>query len=120
MGVRLPNELTLSASKGSQGSATMARSEREGVMADVFTVMAADRAEVKAILKELENGPAKATEANQDQLNLRKRRHSSSRPSEITDPQYAPGCYCSRKRRMVQVFPGGRYRDDSAARPGPL
>lgn len=42
-------------------------------MADVFTVLAADHAEVKALLTELENGPSKATGANQIQLDLRKR-----------------------------------------------
>jgi hemerythrin-like domain-containing protein len=42
-------------------------------MADVFTVLAADHAEVKAMLAELETGPTKFTGANQAQLDLRKR-----------------------------------------------
>jgi hypothetical protein len=42
-------------------------------MPDVFTVLAADHAEVKAMLTELEHGPAKATGASQNQLDARTR-----------------------------------------------
>jgi Hemerythrin HHE cation binding domain len=42
-------------------------------MADVFTVLAADHAEAKALLAELESGPTKAGGADQHQLDLRKR-----------------------------------------------
>jgi hypothetical protein len=42
-------------------------------MPDVFTVLAADHAEVKAMLTELEHGPAKATGASQNQLYARTR-----------------------------------------------
>jgi hemerythrin-like domain-containing protein len=42
-------------------------------MADVFTVLAKDHEEVKAMLAELEKGPTKATGANDDQLALRKK-----------------------------------------------
>jgi hemerythrin-like domain-containing protein len=42
-------------------------------MADVFTVLAQDHQEVKAMLAELEQGPTKAAGANEDQLALRKK-----------------------------------------------
>ena len=42
-------------------------------MADVFTVLAQDHQEVKAMLAELERGPTKATGATEDQLALRKK-----------------------------------------------
>jgi hemerythrin-like domain-containing protein len=42
-------------------------------MADVFTVLAQDHQEVKAMLAELERGPTKAAGASQDQLALRKK-----------------------------------------------
>jgi len=42
-------------------------------MADVFTVLAQDHQEVKAMLAELERGPTKATGAPEDQLALRKK-----------------------------------------------
>jgi Hemerythrin HHE cation binding domain len=42
-------------------------------MADVFTVLALDHAEVRAMLAELDTGLTKATGANRDQLDLRKR-----------------------------------------------
>ena len=42
-------------------------------MADVFTVLAQDHHEVKAMLAELERGPTKATGATEDQLALRKK-----------------------------------------------
>jgi hypothetical protein len=42
-------------------------------MADVFTVLAQDHQEVKAMLAELERGPTKATGATGDQLALRKK-----------------------------------------------
>jgi hypothetical protein len=42
-------------------------------MADVFTVLAMDHAEVKVMLAELETGPSSATGADQGQLDLRKR-----------------------------------------------
>jgi len=42
-------------------------------MADVFTVLAKDHQEVKAMLAELEKGPTSATGASKDQLALRKK-----------------------------------------------
>jgi Hemerythrin HHE cation binding domain len=42
-------------------------------MADVFTVLAKDHAEVKAVLAELDKGPTRATGASEDQLALRKK-----------------------------------------------
>jgi hypothetical protein len=42
-------------------------------MADVFTVLAQDHQDVKAMLAELERGPTRATGATQDQLALRKK-----------------------------------------------
>ncbi len=42
-------------------------------MADVFTVLAKDHEEVKALLAELEKGPARAAGATQEQLQLRKK-----------------------------------------------
>ena len=42
-------------------------------MADVFTVLAQDHQEVKAMLAELEQGPTKAAGATEDQLTLRKK-----------------------------------------------
>ena len=42
-------------------------------MTDVFTVLAQDHQEVKAMLAELERGPTKATGATEDQLALRKK-----------------------------------------------
>jgi hypothetical protein len=42
-------------------------------MAAVFSVLAADHAEVKAMLAELESGPSKITGASKQQLDLRKR-----------------------------------------------
>ena len=42
-------------------------------MADVFTVLAKDHQEVKAMLAELERGPTRATGATEDQLALRKK-----------------------------------------------
>ena len=42
-------------------------------MADVFTVLAQDHQEVKAMLAELERGPTKATGATEGQLALRKK-----------------------------------------------
>jgi hypothetical protein len=42
-------------------------------MADVFTVLANDHAEVKSMLAELDKGPTKATGASEDQLALRKK-----------------------------------------------
>jgi hemerythrin-like domain-containing protein len=42
-------------------------------MADVFTVLAQDHQEVKAMLAELEKGPTKATGASESQLALRKK-----------------------------------------------
>jgi uncharacterized protein YdcH (DUF465 family) len=42
-------------------------------MADVFTVLAHDHEEVKGMLAELEQGPAQAAEASQDQLTRRKK-----------------------------------------------
>ncbi|HET9969522.1 MAG TPA: hemerythrin domain-containing protein [Streptosporangiaceae bacterium] len=42
-------------------------------MTDVFTVLAQDHQEVKAMLAELEQGPTKATGATKDQLALRKK-----------------------------------------------
>jgi Hemerythrin HHE cation binding domain len=41
-------------------------------MADVFTVLAKDHEDVKAMLAELEKGPTRATGAGEDQLGLRK------------------------------------------------
>ena len=42
-------------------------------MADVFTVLAKDHAEVKAMLAELDKGPTRATGATEDHLALRKK-----------------------------------------------
>jgi len=42
-------------------------------MTDVFTVLAQDHQEVKAMLAELERGPTKASGATEDQLALRKK-----------------------------------------------
>ena len=42
-------------------------------MADVFTVLAEDHHEVKAMLAELEKGPTRATGASENQLALRKK-----------------------------------------------
>jgi hemerythrin-like domain-containing protein len=42
-------------------------------MADVFTVLAKDHQEVKGMLAELDEGPARATRASEDQLALRKK-----------------------------------------------
>jgi hypothetical protein len=42
-------------------------------MADVFMVLSQDHQEVKRMLAELEQGPTRATGANQDQLALRKK-----------------------------------------------
>jgi len=42
-------------------------------MADVFTVLAQDHQEVKAMLAELEKGPTSASGASEDQLALRKK-----------------------------------------------
>ena len=42
-------------------------------MADVFTVLAQDHQEVKAMLAELEQGPTRAAGATEDQLALRKK-----------------------------------------------
>jgi hypothetical protein len=56
-----------------QWIAKMTGGRQGGLMADAFTVLAADHADVKAMLAELESGPSRATGANQDQLDLRKR-----------------------------------------------
>ena len=47
-------------------------------MADVFTVLAQDHQEVKAMLAELKRGPTKATGATGDQLALRNSRSRRS------------------------------------------
>jgi hypothetical protein len=46
-------------------------------MADVFSVLAQDHEDVKGLLAELEQGPAQATGASQDQLARRKKIPSS-------------------------------------------
>lgn len=55
------------------GSATMTLSGQEGLMANVFMVLAADHAEVRAMLAELERGPDQPTGADQDRVLRRTR-----------------------------------------------
>ena len=57
-------------------------------MADVFTVLAQDHQEVKAMLAELERGPTRAAGATEDQLALRKK-SAPTRPHPHTPP--SPG-----------------------------
>jgi hypothetical protein len=89
-------------------------------MADVFTVLAQDHQEVKAMLAELERGPTKATGATEDQLALRKKMTEQliieeSRHEALQEMYFWPAVHQVVQRQLDQL-PGGaldRPQDDA-------